>query len=186
MPDHPGLAAVVTRLRGRSLPLFAPRPWVSWDEALRAEIAGDALGLESGDGGTAVRAGLHLWNDDLAESHALSQRLQNPSGSYWHGLMHRREGDLDNSAHWFRRVGDHPLFSRVWTLALSVGESMAAGGDSWCEARVADLRRAGAWDPFTFLDWCRTHGEHPWLAQVQVAEIDALLAQHMLRPDRGL
>lgn len=119
MPDHPGLAAVVVRLRGRDLPLFVSRPWVPWDEALRAEIEAEGLGLVPGDAAVAIRAGLHLWNDDLAASHALSQHLAGPTGSYWHGLMHRREGDLDNAA--------YPAGGRTSGVSRSAEESPGPG-----------------------------------------------------------
>jgi hypothetical protein len=41
-------------------------------------------------------AGLCLYHDFLDESHALSQEIATPTGSYWHGLMHRREPDPSN------------------------------------------------------------------------------------------
>src|SRR6187551_679938 len=36
----------------------------------------------------AVLAGLHLWNDAFEDSHSLSQGIETPSGSYWHGILH--------------------------------------------------------------------------------------------------
>src|SRR5438552_13147625 len=39
----------------------------------------------------ACRAGLWLYHDFLNESHAISQEIDTTTGSYWHGLMHRRE-----------------------------------------------------------------------------------------------
>jgi hypothetical protein len=44
----------------------------------------------------ACLAGLWLLYDFLDESHTISQNLGTPTGSYWHGLMHRREPDYDN------------------------------------------------------------------------------------------
>ena len=32
---------------------------------------------------------------------------------YWHGIMHRREGDFSNSHYWFRKVGNHPAIAVV-------------------------------------------------------------------------
>src|SRR5256885_982720 len=44
-----------------------------------------------------VLAGLWLWHDFLGESHKIAQSLATPSGSMWHAIMHRREGDFSNS-----------------------------------------------------------------------------------------
>src|SRR5688572_27301328 len=42
----------------------------------------------------AVRAGLLLWADHSDASHAISQQLETAEGSYWHGILHRREPDF--------------------------------------------------------------------------------------------
>lgn len=54
-------------------------------------------------------AGLWLLAGDLDQSHSISQRLEDNDGSYWHGIMHRREGDYFNAKYWMRRTGDHPV-----------------------------------------------------------------------------
>jgi hypothetical protein len=85
-------------------------------------------------------AGVYLLYDHLDESHRISQDLGNQSGSYWHGLMHRREPDFWNSKYWFRQVGRHPVFAGLGAEAV----------------RVADgsLSLAKDWDPFGFVDLC--------------------------------
>ena len=64
------------------------------------------------DMASAVLAGLYLLYDELDESHTISQALETPTGSYWHGIMHRREPDYGNAKYWFRRVGDHAVSRR--------------------------------------------------------------------------
>src|SRR5262245_27341324 len=49
----------------------------------------------------ACLAGLWLWFDFLDESHTVSQAIHTPEGSFWHGVMHRREGDYGNAKYWF-------------------------------------------------------------------------------------
>ncbi len=79
-------------------------------------------------------AGVWLAHDFLDESHAISQRVETPTGAFWHGVMHRREGDFSNAKYWFRRVGSHDVF-----------EALAAN--------VAELD--GEFDPFAFVDACQ-------------------------------
>jgi hypothetical protein len=91
-------------------------------------------------------AGLWLYHDFLDESHRLSQEIETPSGSFWHGIMHRREGDYDNAKYWFRRVGKHPAYA-------ALGEIVARRkADAPSEARSF---ASGGWDPFAFVDLCR-------------------------------
>jgi hypothetical protein len=47
--------------------------------------------------------------DDLDRSHTISQSIETPTGSFWHGILHRREGDFSNSKYWFRRAGKAPF-----------------------------------------------------------------------------
>src|SRR5689334_21919606 len=87
----------IDRLRQRnSVPMFAVEVW---DPNLHSELR--RASAEALFGGQAVRdpkmaacavAGLHLWNDDFNGSHNLCQGIDTPSGAYWHGLCHRREG----------------------------------------------------------------------------------------------
>ena len=77
-----------------------------------------------------VRSGLYLYFSALDESHGISQRISTSTGSYWHGIMHRQEGDWSNAKYWFRRVGSHPVYADIES---ETGES---------------------WDPFRFVDDC--------------------------------
>lgn len=60
--------------------------------------------------GTLAEAGLWLLAGELDRSHGISQDNDSSLGSYWHGIMHRREGDFGNAKYWFRRVGKCHLF----------------------------------------------------------------------------
>lgn len=61
----------------------------------------------------ALHAGLWLYVGQLDRSHTISQGIDNPTGSFWHGIMHRREGDFSNSHYWFRNTGHHPAMDAV-------------------------------------------------------------------------
>ena len=56
-----------------------------------------------------LAAALWLYVDDLDRSHTVSQALEDSTGAYWHGIMHRREGDFSNSHYWMRQAARHPL-----------------------------------------------------------------------------
>jgi hypothetical protein len=99
------------------------------------------------DMAAACRAGLWLRFNSLDESHQVSQGLDTAEGSYWHALMHRREGDFDNAKYWFRRVGRHPVFGPLGPEAAAL--VAAAGGPA-----PAPLTTQVPWDPFAFVDLC--------------------------------
>lgn len=61
----------------------------------------------------ALQAGIWLYVDDLDRSHTISQGLPDATGSFWHGIMHRREGDFGNSHYWFNRTGHHPAMNAI-------------------------------------------------------------------------
>ncbi len=92
-------------------------------------------------------SGLWLMFDFMAESHALSQNIPHASGSYWHGILHRREPDAGNARYWFSRVGEHPIFGE---LARDAAEIIK---DSGCES-LALLGNGSTWDPDEFIRLC--------------------------------
>lgn len=65
--------------------------------------------LADHDGVKAMLAGLWLWHDFLEQSHVISQKIDSPTGSFWHAIMHRREGDFSNSKYWYAKCGGHPI-----------------------------------------------------------------------------
>lgn len=58
-------------------------------------------------------AAIWLVAGDLDASHTISQSIDDADGSFWHGIMHRREGDYGNAKYWFRRVGKHPVLDQL-------------------------------------------------------------------------
>ena len=60
-----------------------------------------------------LAAGLWLYVDELDRSHSISQSLTDSTGSFWHGIMHRREGDFSNSHYWFHRTEQHPAIPDI-------------------------------------------------------------------------
>ena len=95
-------------------PLDAGRPNTAFRPALESldpaalSEAGPTVDSEMA---AACCAGLWLLHNFLDESHRISQSIETPTGSFWHGIMHRREGDFSNAKYWFRRVGAHPVFA---------------------------------------------------------------------------
>jgi hypothetical protein len=118
-------------------------------EALRVDAAFAPHSVKDADMAAACLAGLWLLLNYLDQSHNLSQNIATPTGSYWHGLMHRREPDYANAAYWFRRVGRHPIFP-----AVKEGAGNLFTQDPQPVARA--LVDAREWDPFAFLDLCQS------------------------------
>jgi hypothetical protein len=120
---------------------------VSLDEALApAKIADRGMA-------EACLAGLYLMYDGFEESHTISQSIETPSGSYWHGILHRREPDYGNAKYWFRRVGRHPVFERL------VGAARELAASERLDRASAFLAEQRDWDPFHFVDLCEAAAE---------------------------
>lgn len=116
-------------------------------EALRPETVCAPRPVRDRSMASCCLAGLWLYHNFLDESHHLSQNIETPTGSYWHGLMHRREPDFANAAYWFRQVGPHPIFEPLHRAAFQ-----AAATASDRDARI--VVEQPAWDPFGFVELC--------------------------------
>lgn len=134
--------------------------------------------------GSCCIAAVWLVHDFLDESHAISQQIDTPSGSFWHGILHRREGDFSNAKYWFRRVGRHVVFDELGQRAV---ELAAERGDA---KAIERLTKSGAWDPLAFVDVCESiaaggGGKHAELCRdIQQAEWE-LLFHHCYRTAVG-
>lgn len=93
-----------------------------------------------------LATGIWLYVDDLDRSHTISQGIESTTGSYWHGIMHRREGDFSNSRYWHRKAGGHPLL--VDTPEGLVGEVERAKGSP------IELVRKQREEWVTLFEWC--------------------------------
>ena len=115
--------------------------------SLTVESAFAPQAVQDRDMAACCLAGLWLYHDHCDEAHTVAQNIDTPEGSWWHGIVHRREPDFANSKYWFRRVGIHeifePLRAEVATLAAHENDKLASF-----------LKNQRAWDPFAFIDLC--------------------------------
>jgi len=75
------------------------------------------------DEAQAALAGLWLWHDCLDESHTISQGIHTATGSYWHAILHRREGDFSNSKYWYAKAASHPVRKAMAPKAAEIVRS---------------------------------------------------------------
>jgi hypothetical protein len=123
----------------------------------------------------ACLAGLWLRVDFLDESHSISQDIHSPTGSFWHGIMHRREPDYENAKYWFRRVGDHEVFPELWQFANLIAGAQAVERLDPAAQFLIDQER---WDPFRFVDF---------VASVERSKVShKTLCRHIQRHEREL
>ncbi|MDE0469781.1 MAG: hypothetical protein OYL97_22280 [Candidatus Poribacteria bacterium] len=181
------IAEAIEKLEaGNPLPTLVPqKAWSSeLTDALESASLDDLFDGESLKNTTfaeAIKSGLLLWNDALDESHNISQGLGNQTGSYWHGIMHRREPDYSNSKYWFGRVGMHPIFPALRERALELFEEIPNPSDALTDIGQTIAAQA-EWDAYQFIDWCQAaEGDADsdvtrFLQQVQAEEIRLLLA----------
>jgi len=66
-----------------------------------------------------LKGGLFYAVDALDAAHSIFQEDLSPEGSYWHGMLHRREGDFWNAKYWLQKAGrlgalkDFPEFDPI-------------------------------------------------------------------------
>ncbi|MBT3603936.1 MAG: hypothetical protein HOE48_21835 [Candidatus Latescibacteria bacterium] len=115
-------------------------------KALNIESAFAGKNVVDQDMADACISGAWLYHNFLDASHTISQGIQTHTGSFWHGIMHRREPDFSNSKYWFRNVGDHSLFDAINKEAQGIAQTAGDAPDF--------LISQTAWDPYAFVDLC--------------------------------
>ena len=71
--------------------------------------------------------------------------IHSATGSFWHAIMHRREGDFINSKYWYARYRGHPAHARVAELARPLFEGLAS-------TVIAKPFSSGDWDGSALVD----------------------------------
>ena len=99
----------------------------------------------------ALLAGLWLRHDYLDESHTISQNLNSATGSFWHAIMHRREGDFSNAKYWYARCRNHPALAEIGSRIAPASTELGLGGGA--DPALERLVRGGPWDPDRFVDF---------------------------------
>lgn len=183
----PAITEVIEKLEtGNPVPTLVPQE--AWSSELTDVLESTSVdelfqgeSLKNTTFGEAIKSGLLLWNDALDESHTISQGLENQTGSYWHGIMHRREPDYSNAKYWFGRVGKHPIFSQLRERAIAISKETTSSSDALTHI-AQTIEAAENWDAYQFIDWCQAaeNGNDAdvtrFLQQVQAEEIKLLLA----------
>ena len=150
---------------------LTPTEPLGWELPAKIRDASDEVlsgGKEIADAKmfTLVRGALFCAADALDAAHKIFQDDPSDIGSYWHGIMHRREGDFDNARYWFRRAGRLPVFAKIHEAAAQVSATMA---------------RQPTWDAYLLTGMCEQakFGDReavPECVSLQRVEFDELLA----------
>ena len=110
-------------IRAAPLPALNAAPV---DVKLQASV--ETILSSRSDADPKLAAALWILIGELDRSHTASQSDASAEGSFWHGIMHRREGDYGNAKYWFRRVGSHPVHAALANMVEDRQAELAANG----------------------------------------------------------
>lgn len=92
-----------------------------------------------------LEVALHILNLDLPSAHFLVRHMQSPpawEGMFLHGILHRIEGDYDNTRAWYGNVKDSEVFAYAWGRASASNSTSGSSkrGIDAALALVADIQ----------------------------------------------
>lgn len=154
-----------------AMPLKFGRADDSFRSALESLTLPAALGqrrLFDDDEAKCCLAALWLRFDFFEQSHSISQDIETPSGSYWHGILHRREGDFWNAKYWMRRVGRHPAGPQL----LAAARKLASQSDD--RELMKLYQSATTWDPALLVDFIEASVSKPTAQQTLALQLQDL------------
>jgi hypothetical protein len=145
-------------------------------EMVKKQIVKGLISEESSQAALALISGLYLWNGSMDSSHTISQDLENRTGSYLHGILHRLEPDYSNAKYWFRMAGGHPDGDLLQKETLKLLQ------ESGNEALYLKFTQKTGWNPGLLTDMVEaalqtrgTGDEVLLLEQIQAIELRLLL-----------
>lgn len=181
---HPSIQEVVGLLKQR--PILSVGPHIIWNERLDRQIK--AIPLTEGDDEKrayeiALKGAFLIYNDSLSKGHdELQDRLvyaRHDTSSYWHGIMHRKEGDYNNAKHWLPL--DHPIHAELLEKTRAFVREQQIS-DLELKASLNKLAEQPTWNPGLFVDLVKEHVTKglseeaaTLLNNIQKFEIDLLL-----------
>jgi len=139
--------------------------------------------VKDADEAAALHAALWLLHDFLDESHKIAQAIDTPTGSFWHAIMHRREGDFSNSKYWYARCADHPALRSIAAQAGDIVHHLPA------DKALLRVVMSG-WNPGGFVDLVQSVHQSPddprHRAAVQLQQLEwRVLFEHGTRAAVG-
>ncbi|RKD22911.1 hypothetical protein BEP19_11790 [Ammoniphilus oxalaticus] len=181
---HSSIQEIVGLLKER--PTLSVGPQVIWNERLDRQIT--SIPLTNGDDEKrayeiALKGAFLIYNDSLSKGHdELQDRLvyaRNDTASYWHGIMHRKEGDYNNAKHWC--PSNHPIHVQLLEKARAYVKAQTIENGE-LKATLQKLVEQSAWNARLFVDIVKdnvlnglTDEAATLLANIQQIELELLL-----------